>query len=725
MQIRRSTGLLILSLMTAFFLAACGGGGGGGGSSAPDLSPGIIQVSTSNVTNNSAVLQATVNPKGSPTTAWFVYSKDPNLSSNITTTVPQNLGSGSSNITVTQAISGLEIGKTYYYRVMVHNDAGGTKEGTIFTFNTLPLPVVQTGNVTSITTSGADLHAIINPNGVPTFAWFEYGKTSVLGTFLDNQSRGSGTDNVNIISTLIGLDFATQYYYRIVAQNQNGIALGSTLNFTTAGGVPTVVTNSNPTVTTTSAILSGQVNPNGLPTSAWFEYGETSSLGSIWDNQSRGSGTASVAVTALSLTGLKEATLYYYRIAAKNGAGTTQYGDPFTFTTAGGVPLVTTKSAISVTTTGGVLRADVNPSGLATNAWFEYSTNSSFTSYLTTDNQAVAAGASAVEITATLSGRTLGETIYYRVAASNVVGPSLKGDVFNFTTLNPPPTANAGPDQSVFTRSNVGATLNTTVATPVTLDASGSSTDPSKKITSYAWTQLSGTAVTLDNSTSPTPSFSAPQFAYGPSQDLVFGVTATDNSGLSGTDNVMVTVNWGFLDDFSTNTTATYAVVESPDPNAGAFAYGTQVANVTTGTGNIIFFSHMFDFDPGHSNSVGVFSLDYRPLLMHGSIGGVVFSLGDSSNTYYRISTLPGTNFIEKWRAGVLRAFSGPFTGTITTNITYPIKITFNHSVTTVEAFEQVITLGGGDYPVPVDFFSVLTQEQDANYDNIKLGIHP
>jgi archaellin len=330
MKFCRTTGFIVLSLFTAFFLAACGGGGGGD-APAPDLRPTATTTAATNQSSTGATLNGSVNPKGLATTAWFEYSKDPALATNVTATTAQSVGSGSVTIdNVTVTLSGLDPGTTYSYRVVAHNSEG-TTQGSIYTFSTLPLPTATTSAATPITTTGATLNATVNPNGRSTYAWFEYGLTSSLGTVVDNQLRGSGSDNVSISFPLSPLSVATQYYFRIVANNSAGTTTGTTLSFVTAGGTASVTTKDASLVTASGATLNADVNPSGLATYSWFQYGPTTSFGSILDNASRGSGTSTVPV-ASPLTGLSEHTQYYYRVEANNTVGTS-FGGTLNFTT--------------------------------------------------------------------------------------------------------------------------------------------------------------------------------------------------------------------------------------------------------------------------------------------------------------------------------------------------------------------------------------------------------
>lgn len=97
------------------------------------------------------------------------------------------------------------------------------------------------------------------------------------------------------------------------------------------------------------------------------------------------------------------------------------------------------------------------------------------------------------------------------------------------STANSPPTANAGPDQSV------------NAFDVVTLDGS-SSGDSDGTVVAYAWRQISGPAVTLSSTTAAKPTFTAPGVDGGGS--LVFGLTVTDNlSADSVEDTVTITVS--------------------------------------------------------------------------------------------------------------------------------------------------------------------------------------
>ena len=237
------------------------------------------------------------------------------------------MGWGTTSQAVTANLTGLVAGTTYYCRVAASNSAG-TSKGSIVSFvTTARAPTVTTNAATSITTTGARLNGSVNPNGRSTTAWFEWGTSPTLATFTStsNQAVGSGTTSQAVTANLTGLVAGTTYYCRVAASNSAGTSKGSIVSFVTTARAPTVTTNAATSITTTGARLNGSVNPNGLATNAWFEWGTSPTLATFTStsNQAMGSGTTSQPVSTL-LSGLTPGTTYYYRVAGTSTAGTSK-----------------------------------------------------------------------------------------------------------------------------------------------------------------------------------------------------------------------------------------------------------------------------------------------------------------------------------------------------------------------------------------------------------------
>ena len=98
-----------------------------------------------------------------------------------------------------------------------------------------------------------------------------------------------------------------------------------------AAAKPGVSTGGASKVTITTATLAGNVNPQGAPTTYFFQYGTTTAYGSRTPNAGAGAGTKAATVTA-PIAGLGPNTKYHYRLVAQNSLGTTA-GKDRTFTT--------------------------------------------------------------------------------------------------------------------------------------------------------------------------------------------------------------------------------------------------------------------------------------------------------------------------------------------------------------------------------------------------------
>lgn len=477
---------------------------------------------------------------------------------------------------------------------------------------------------------------------------------------------------------------------------------------------PTVVTSAVNTPSVDTALINGSVNPNGLEATAWFEYGTDEFLANPTktDNQVKAAATVPQSINA-TLPSLSAGTKYYYRVAATNTVGTVK-GTIENFTTTSLSPTVHTGTADPAVRSA-VVNGTVNPNGLATNAWFEYGKDSSLASPTKIGNQVIPAGLVGVPITATLSPLDPTMLYYYRVSAQSVGGLS-NGVINSFTTTStPPPIVDAGMDQSVV------------IGHPVTLDGSGSS-DPYGTITTYAWTQLSGTTVTLSTPMEVSATFTAPTVSY-PSENLSFQLKVTDSQPLSGTDTVNVNVKWGSLDDFSTDTTSSYQVTLLEGSRA-AFSYDStgKRAQILSGNDNHVIFAQSLP-----TSNQGVFSLDFSPTVKYPTGGGIWIRLMQDNNTYYEIQNFswdvppdphPNTASVRKVVGGA-EVEKVLFTNSYAQGGTYPIKITFSPSLTTVLAFGETISLSSNATSIPVSKFDVHIGQQDAYVDNIHLEPKP
>src|SRR6185436_3463313 len=83
-----------------------------------------------------ATLNATVNPEGRATSYWFEYGKTTSYGTKIPAS-PASVGSGTSNVAVSQTPKGLSESTEYHFRVVAESVAG-TSKGADKTFTTWP-----------------------------------------------------------------------------------------------------------------------------------------------------------------------------------------------------------------------------------------------------------------------------------------------------------------------------------------------------------------------------------------------------------------------------------------------------------------------------------------------------------------------------------------------------------------------------------------------------------
>ena len=192
-------------------------------------------------------------------------------------------------------------------------------------------PVAITNPATLIASFSTTLKGSVDPNGLTTSVYFQYGTTTGYGFTTAPQTKTGNTPQ-SVSAHISGLSASTTYHFRIVTTNSAGTRYGSDRTFTTLPptGFPIVTTKPATNVATFAATLNGLLDPHGLTTSVYFQYGRTTNYGNRTPNQTK-TGNNYQNVSA-NISGLSAHTTYHFRIVATNSVGT-RYGSDRTFTT--------------------------------------------------------------------------------------------------------------------------------------------------------------------------------------------------------------------------------------------------------------------------------------------------------------------------------------------------------------------------------------------------------
>ena len=314
-------------------------------------------------------------------------------------------------------------------------------------------PTAITGTVSAIGGTTATLNGTVNPAGLATDWWFEYGTTTAYGSKTATTAAGSGSANVAVSKGLTGLATGTMYHYRLVAKSSGGTTNGLDGLFTTAYP-PTAVTGAATGVGPTGATVGGTVNPNGQPTTWQVEYGTTTGYGSKTAPLDAGAGTSSTAVS-VALSGLSAGKTYHFRLTATSSAGTTNGADA-TFVT-GEPPVATTSGASSIGATGAKLNGTVDPRGRSTTYLFEYGTTTSYGTK--TSSASAGSGTNVVSVSKAVTGLAPGVLYHFRIVATSNAGSSTGGDL-TFVTQAPPTTVTEAATGIGSTSATLGGSVN-------------------------------------------------------------------------------------------------------------------------------------------------------------------------------------------------------------------------------------------------------------------------
>lgn len=196
-----------------------------------NLAPDVTSEASADISNSSANISAIVKPGGLPTTVTIQYGLTNSYGSTIIAT--QSPVNGYSDVPITATITGLSIYTTYYWRIKVNNSLGETYTVGHSFRTSSNAPIISSEAADSITDSGAQITAYVNPIGESTVVTVEYGETNSYGSSVAcAESPITGETNILVSSELSGLTPNTTYHWRIKAVNSVGTAYSSDHNFT-------------------------------------------------------------------------------------------------------------------------------------------------------------------------------------------------------------------------------------------------------------------------------------------------------------------------------------------------------------------------------------------------------------------------------------------------------------------------------------------------------------
>ena len=319
----------------------------------------------------SATLNGTVNPGGAATEWWFEYGTSTSYGSATTHT---SAGSGSANVAVSRALTGLSPATTYHYRLVAKN-ASGTPNGGDGLFTTASPPVVVTSPATGVGPTTATLGGTVNPNGEPTTWFVEYGTSTSYGSKSATADAGSGTAAKAFSVGVSGLTAGKTYHFRLVATSSAGTVNGADATFVTAEA-PVATTSAASSITVDRREAQRQGRPERPHDDlqvrvrhddvlrhdhVLFERGQRHERDERLEDRQRAQGGHRLPLPP-----------------RRDERRRHRHGQPTRVFTTQGAPIVVTGQATAVGPTSATLGGTVNPNGRSTSWYIDYGPTASY-----------------------------------------------------------------------------------------------------------------------------------------------------------------------------------------------------------------------------------------------------------------------------------------------------------------------------------------------------------
>lgn len=383
-----------------------------------------------------APASGTLNVPVSPLVSWFAASGANSY------TLQVSLSSAFASLLVDTVVSGLSLqvgslvpGTKYYWRVRTNGGTGSSAYSATNDFTVIsadssaPILSAPAANATDVSLTPVGTWQAFT--GAVSYR-IQLSTDSGFAALLLNDSTVTGT-----FSLLGSLDTNKAYYWRVNAKLATGLSAWSTRRkFTTTGPVPAVPSLVSPANGTNGFALTGGVlawsNVAGatryevqVSTSSGFESFVKDTL---------------LSATSLSLPTLNASALYYWRVNAQNGGGSSAYSSVRNFTPAT-TPAKPTLNAPANNATGVDVFTDLT--------WFSVTAAATYQVQLSTDSNFVTSFLNDSTISGSTLARNAGQLAnstryYWRVGARNPAGFTWS-DKRTFQSGNLETTAPAAP----------------------------------------------------------------------------------------------------------------------------------------------------------------------------------------------------------------------------------------------------------------------------------------
>jgi hypothetical protein len=312
--------ILIGSAVSALFCSA--------GLSQAATPPSVTIASNPTPSYTTAVVSGEIDPQGSEALYWVEYSTDGSYWFGPSETQTLSSSTGPQHVSV--ELTGLTPGTSYFVRLNASTSEGGSvtsaEPNPSFTTLSVSPPTASIEAPTSITGSGATLSGEVDPGGSdPVFAThWHFVCTPACPGLEGTVSAGPSAEAISAHATLLP---ATQYEVSLEAENRGGSVLAGPEVFTTATAAPLIEELGFEPLGTEAALL-GSLNPGGLDSTYYFEYG-TGSVSEHRTSSATVPDSGASARVSTQLYGLTPDTSYQVRMVVENSLGVTSAEQTF------------------------------------------------------------------------------------------------------------------------------------------------------------------------------------------------------------------------------------------------------------------------------------------------------------------------------------------------------------------------------------------------------------